>query len=152
MAAAFPVANQYSEDYYESLSKKQQNCAEVIDKTLHYINKYEYLKKSLEAPHLEENLKRIGNFFQEISRKLSQIAVENYLHEIVTPGIPHFENSLERINFWLNICGNKLVHMRNYLFKEELKSNASVLDDLWHFITKINCQIEKILLYTDKNF
>ena len=152
MANAFPVVNKYSEDYYETLAQKQANCVEVLDKALKFMNKYKHLKKALEAPHLEENLQCIGTYFQEISRKISQLALENYLHEIVTPGIPQFENNLSRIHFWLDICCNKFTHLHNYIFKPELKNNPSVLDYLWRFITKVNSQIEKICLYTDKMF
>ena len=152
MANAYPVANKYSEDYYETLLQKQANCVEVIDKTLKMMNNYEYLKKALEAPHLEENLHRIGTFFQEISRKISQVALENYLHEIVTPGIPEFEDNLSRIHFWIDVCRNKFVHLRNYIYKPELKDNPSVLDFLWRFATNVNSKIEKICLYTNKNF
>ena len=63
MAEAFPVANVYSEDHFETKQQKVQNCAEKIDEILHYIHSSQYLPLAFTTPLGAENFKCLGNFF-----------------------------------------------------------------------------------------
>ena len=100
MAEAFPIANVYSEDHFETKQQKIINCAQKIDEILNYIRSPGYLPLAFETPSGAENFKCIGNFFEAFSIKLSVIVVENYLHEIVTPGVPDFSCEKSQGKFW----------------------------------------------------
>ena len=145
MAEAFPVANVYSEDHFETKQQKIINCAEKIDEILHYIHSPGYLPLAFETPLGTENFKCIGNFFEAFSRKLSVIAVENYLHEIITPGVPDFSCQKSQCKFWCEVCETKLDKLRGYLWLSELESNIPVLDYLWRFLAKISHRLKKVL-------
>ena len=88
MACAFPVANKYSEDYYETLAQKRDNCIQKIDETLKYLNNQDYIDKSLCGAHVEENLQRIGDLFNKLSNKVAVIAVEKLSTQNCYPWCP----------------------------------------------------------------
>ena len=145
MAEAFPIANVYSEDHFKTKQQKVQNCAKKIDEILHYIHSSEYLPLAFATPLGTESFKCLGNFFEAFSRKLSVIVVENYLHEIVTPGIPDFSSEMCKAKFWCEVCESKLDKMRGYLWLSELESNIPVLDYLLRLLAKITHSLKKVL-------
>ena len=53
-------------------------------------------------------LETLSKFLQEISCRLGLFALHNYLHEVVTPGIPEFPNWKELTRFWVDVCVDKL--------------------------------------------
>ena len=146
MAEAFPVANLFSEDYLETKEQKIINCANKIDDIFHYIRSSECLPLTFDTPLGTENFKRIGNMFEALSRKLSHMSVENYLFEVVTPGVPDFSSEIDRSKFWCQVCESKLEKIREYLWKPELNNNVPVLDALWLLLNKITHSLHKVCI------
>ena len=152
MTEVFPIANVYSEDHFKTKQQKVQNCAQKIDEILHYICSSGYLPLAFNTPLGAENFKRLGNFFEAFSRKLSVIVVENYLHEVVTPGVPDFSSEMSKAKFWCEVCERKLDKMRGYLWLSELESNIPVLDQLWRLLAKITHGLKKVLKLVDSYY
>ena len=77
------------------------------------------------------------------------MAVENYLHKVITPGIPEFEeNHLERLKFWAKVCSDKLKATYPYFKKPELKHNYDVLVVLEQLLKKVNKDLELVFSQT----
>ena len=97
-----------------------------------------------------ENLNEAGDFFQEFSREISIFALQYYLHEVVTPGVPNFQTLTQRVHFWACVCTNKLVATKAYLYNEEYNVDPIFLDDLWKLLRKTINSLKKLLSYPPK--
>ena len=53
-----------------------------------YMANPDFLKKALMYEINDVYVVKIADMFQEFSRCISHLAVDNYLHEVVMPGIP----------------------------------------------------------------
>ena len=69
---------------------------------------------------------------------------ENYLHEIVMPGIPEFKTAAERVPFWSCVCTQKLLVVKTYLSKDEMQNDPLLLDTFWNLLRNVNNKFTKI--------
>ena len=86
--------------------------------------------------------------FQEFSRRISHLAVDNDLHEVVMPGVLEFESNIDRLKFWAKVCVDKLKAMYPYIKKDELKYKYDNLDMLERILNKVTAQLEKVFAAT----
>ena len=68
------------------------NVGKRFFKLLKYLAGPEYMDLLLVTYDLPNVLETVSKFLQEISRRLSLFALHNYLHEVVMPGVPDFNN------------------------------------------------------------
>ena len=145
MAQGYPIANVYSERHMETIERKIENCHSLTDESLNYMQNPKHLSSSLKHNKCPTYLNEAGDLFQEFSRQLSLLALNFYLHDIVTPGIPYFDNRVDRINFWSCVCTNKILVAKKYLNDKEHNTNPQLLDSLWHLLRKFNNAMKKLI-------
>ena len=156
MAVAYPIMDLFSERHMETIDGKIQSCKHVIDACLNLMLNPMHLKSVTTIDSSCEYLVKVGDFFQELSHQISIFGLDNYLHEIVTPGVPHFGNPKSRISFWMCICSNKLItlkkylqqYLKEYLDKPEGYKDPKFYNDLYHLITDTNHSIQKMYFLT----
>ena len=90
-----------------SFQEMKDSTWKTIFKLLKYLAGPEYMDLLLVTYDLLNVLETVSKFLQEISRCLSLFALHNYLHEVVTPGVPDFNNFKEATCFWLDVCIDK---------------------------------------------
>ena len=144
MAQGFPIPDKFSERHMETLQRKIEKCERLIAETLDYMQNPAHLKFSLQK---NNNKKETGDFFQEFSRLISIFALENYLHNVVTPGIPNLPTDLDRVHFWTCICTNKLLEVKKYLTNREYVNDPHFLDNLWCLLRETNNSMRKLFSY-----
>ena len=152
MAAAYPTMDLFSERHMETIDGKIQSCNRVIDACLNFMQNTAHLNSATAIDSSSEYLVKVGDYFQELSRQLSIFALEHYLHEIVTLGVPDFGDPKSRIFFWMCICSNKLLTTKNYLkqylqeYLEEPEGykDPKLYNHLYHLITNANHSIQKM--------
>ena len=115
MAAAYPIMDLFSEHRMETIDGKIETCNRVLDTCLNFMQNPVHLNSATAINSSSKYLVKVGDFFQEFSRQLSIFVLEHYLHEIITPGIPHFIHPKSRLSFWMCVCTNKLITTKNYL-------------------------------------
>ena len=140
MAEGYPHPNIFCERHMETINCKVENCHYITSLCLNFLNNpAHYKEKTSQAV-------AISDFFANFSCDLSVFALDNYLHEVVTPGVPKFANEQERQNFWRCICTNKIIAIKQYLTNnEEYKSDPKFLDDLYMFTMRSNAEMRKVL-------
>ena len=152
MAASYPIMDLFSECHMETIDRKIETCNRVIEACLNFMQNQVHLNSATAIDSLSEYLVKVGDFFQEFSRQLSIFVLEHYLHEIITPGVPHFIDPKSRLSFWMCICTNKLITTKNYLkqyLQEYLKQpdgykDPTLYNNLYHIITDANHSIQKM--------
>ena len=152
MAVAYPIIYLCSEWHMETIDRKIQSCNRVIDACLNFMQNPANLNSATAIDSSSEYLVKVGDYFQEFSRQLSIFALEHYLHEIVTPGVPDLGDPKSRIFFWMCICSNKLLTTKNYLkqylqeYLEEPQGykDPKLYNHLYHLITNANHSIQKM--------
>ena len=152
MAAAYPIMDLFSERHMETIDRKIQTCNRVIDACLNFMQNPAHLKSATAINSSCEYLVKVGDYFQEFSRELSIFALEHYLHQIVTLGVPDFGDPKSRIIFWTCVCSNKLLTTKNYLkqylhkYLEEPQGykDPQFYNHLYHLITNANHSIQKM--------
>ena len=92
----------------------------TVQKTITYLSAEEYLPLLLAQDPPLKVLKKLGSFLQEMSRHLGLFAVQNYLHEVVTPGVPNFADDSSCVRFWLEVCTEKLKKVKLYVYNSNL--------------------------------
>ena len=92
----------------------------TVQKTITYLSAEEYLPLVLAQDPALTVLKKLGSFLQELSRRLGLFAVQNYLHEVVTPGVPNFADDGSRVRFWLDVCTEKLEKVKLYVYNHDI--------------------------------
>ena len=92
----------------------------TVQKTITYLSAEEYLPLVLAQDPALTVLKKLGSFLQELSRCLGLFAVQNYLHEVVTPGVPNFADHGSRVRFWLDVCTEKLEKVKLYVYNHDI--------------------------------
>ena len=139
MAQAYPQPNVYAEHHMETLECKIENAHRIINRCLRFTNNPIHLKAS------NTNFTEVGDFFENFSCELSKFALDYYLHEVVTPGVPDFTSAHERSGFWRCICSNKLVAIKLYLDKKEYYMDTQFLNALYVFVNNHNAQLRQML-------
>ena len=91
-----------------NFSGYQRQDVEQHLQTLKYLSQPEYMDTLLVNFDFPSVLETFSKFLQEISRCLGLFALHNYLHKVVTPGIPEFPNWKELTRFWVDVCVDKL--------------------------------------------
>ena len=147
MSQGYPMADLYCERHMETVECKVEKCEMIIAEILDYIQNPAHLMSSVKEMKNDENLKEAGDFFQKFSREISIFALQYYLHEVVTPGVPNFQSLTDRVKFWTCVCTNKLVATKPYLYSEEYKMDPIFLDDLWKLLQKTINSLKKLLSY-----
>ena len=145
MAEGYPIADIYAERHMETIDRKIENCHRLIDESLNLMQNPRYLQSCLseESQSLSKTVE-IGDFFQEFSRQISIFALENYMHDVVTPGVPDFQTPLKRLQFWSCVCTQKLLSAKKYLGDDEYNTNASLLDLMWLLLRTQNNEIQRV--------
>ena len=145
MAEGYPIADLYAEHHMETIDHKIENCHRLIDESLNLMQNPRHLQaclsKNRDSP---KKMVKIGDFFQEFSRKISIFALENYLYDIVTPGVPDFQSDLKRVQFWSCVCTQKVLTAKTYLKNEEFNQIPSLLDSMWHLLRSQNNEMQKV--------
>ena len=139
MAEKYPHASVYAEHHVETLQYKIEQCHRIINRCMRFTNNPSHYQ----AHH--QNLSEIGDLFEDFSCEISKFALEYYLHEVVTPGVPEFASVNERNGFWRCICSNKLIAIKHYLDEEQYYRDTNFLNALYAFVNNWNAQVRKIL-------
>ena len=79
MAEGYLVANIYSEQHMETLERKRELCAYIIDESMDYMQKPKYIPVLLKTKDNSDSMLSLGDVLQEFSRQLSVIAVRKLL-------------------------------------------------------------------------
>ena len=145
------MASTHSLEFYDKCREKRETCKKALKECYEYMANPDYLKKALTYEINDPYVIKIADLFQEFSRRMSQLAVENYLHEVVTPGVPDFECNIDRLKFWAKVCVDKLKNTYPYIKKDELKYKYDNLDMLERLLKKVTAQLEKIFAATIYN-
>ena len=147
MSQGYPTADLYCEHHMETVERKVEKCEMIVAEILDYMQNPSHLISSVKEMKSNENLNEAGDFFQEFSREISIFALQYYLHEVVTPGVPNFQTLTQRVHFWACVCTNKLVATKAYLYNEEYNVDPIFLDDLWKLVRKTINSLKKLLSY-----
>ena len=115
------MASMHNVEFYDKCRDQCESCKQALKECYEYMANPKYLKKALTYNINEPYIVKMGDMFQEFSRRISHLAVDNYLHDVVMPGVPDFKNSIARVKFWAKVCINKLKATYPYFKKEELK-------------------------------
>ena len=143
MAEGYPIADLYAECHMETIDRKIENCHRLIDESLNLMQNPRHLQSCLsQEAQCSLKMVQIGDFFQEFSCQISIFALENYLHEIVTPNVPDFQTPLKRVQFWSCVCTQKLLLEKKYLGDEEYNTDPTFLDFMWHLLRMQNNKMQ----------
>ena len=135
MAQGYSQPNMYAEHHMETLDCKIENAHRIINRSLRFTSNPAHYK----AP--SNNSVEVGDFFESYSCNITKFALEYYLHEVVTPGVPEFSSANERNQFWRCVCSNKLLAIKYYLDEEEYYRDTAFLNTLYVFVNHANTQI-----------
>ena len=119
-----------------------------IFKLLKYLSGPEYMDTLLANFDFPSLLETLSKFLQEISRRLGLFALHNYLHEVVTPGIPDFPNWKESACFWVDVCVDKLKKICGYIYAKENLIKQTHMEELNQFLIYIIGKIERFFKRT----
>ena len=119
----------------------------TLEKAVKYIGGAEYLPLLLAQDPSAQLLYKLGYFFQELSRRLALFGLQNYLHEVVTPGVPEFANENERVSFWSEVCRNNLNQIKLYIHQPESLSDEK-LKGFTVFFKRVIAQLDKLFTRT----
>ena len=139
MAQAFPQPNVYAEHHMETLESKIENAHRIIDRCLRFTNKPIHLRSS------STNFTEVGDYYEKFSCEITTFALDYYLHEVVTPGVPDFKSAHERSGFWRCVCSNKLLAIKMYLDKKKYYTDTKFLDALYVFVNAHNVQLRQMM-------
>ena len=142
------MASMHSLEFYDKCRDKRDSCKKALKQCYEYMANPDFLKKVLTYEINDVYMVKIADMFQEFSRCISHLAVDNYLHEVVMPGIPEFESNIDRLKFWAKVCVDKLKATYPYIKKDELKHKYDDLDMLERILNKVTAQLEKIFAAT----
>ena len=142
------MASTHSVEFYDKCHDKRNSCEKALKQCYEYMANLDFLKKALTYEINNVYVVKIADMFQEFSRRISHLAVDNYLPEVVMPGIPEFESNIDRLKFWAKVCMDKLKATYPYIKKDELKYKYDDLDMLERILNKITAQLEKIFAAT----
>ena len=93
-------------------------------------------------------LETLSKFLQEISHHLGLFALHNYLHEVVTPGIPEFPNWKELTHFWVDVCVDKLKKVRSYIYAKENLISQNHMEEFNQFLIYLIDKFERFFQRT----
>ena len=147
MAQGFPTADIYSECHMETVECKVERCEMLISESLDYMQNPVHVNFCLQGQNSKDYLQNASNFFQEFSRQLSIFVLCNYLHDVVTPGVPDLPTFSAKLNFWLCVCTNKVIATKMYLKNDDYSSDPIFLDTLWIFLSDYNNKMKQLFLY-----
>ena len=142
------MALMHSVEFYDKCHDKHDSCKKALKQCYEYMANPDFLKKALTYEINDVYVVKIADMFQEFSRRISHLAVDNYLHEVVMPGVPEFESNIDRLKFWAKVCVDKLKATYPYIKKDELKHKYDDLDMLERILNKVTAQLEKIFAAT----
>ena len=142
------MALTHSVEFYDKCHDKHDSCKKALKQCYEYMANPDFLKKVLTYEINDVYVVKIADMFQEFSRRISHLAVDNYLHEVVMPAVPEFESNIERLKFWAKVCMDKLKATYPYIKKDELKHKYDDLDMLERILNKVTAQLEKIFAAT----
>ena len=114
-----------------------------IFKLLKYLSRPEYMDTLLVNFDFPSALETFSKFLQEISRCLGLFALHNYLHKVVTPGIPEFPNWKESTHFWVDVCVDKLKKICGYIYTKEKLITQNHMEEFNEFLIYLIGKIER---------
>ena len=132
-----------------SFQEMKDSTWKMIFKLLKYLAGPEYMELLLVTYDLPNVLETVSKFLQEISRRLSLFALHNYLHKVVMPGVPDFNNYKEATRFWLDVCIDKLEKICPYIYDRNKPMPQSVMEEfnqfLIYIIGKFECFFQRTI-------
>ena len=126
----------FSERHMEMIDGKIQTCNHIIDACLGLMQNLTHLKSAASIDPSFEYLVKEGDFFLRIQLAAFNIQY-NYLHEIVTPGVPDFGDHNCRKSFSMCVRTKKLITTKSY-------KDPTFYNELWYLITSTNHGIQKL--------
>ena len=148
------MALMHSVEFYDKCCDKCDSHKKALKQCYEYMANLYFFKKALTYEINDVYVVKIADMFQEFRRCISHLALDNYLHEVVTPGIPEFESNIDRLKFWAKVCVDKLKATYQYIKKDELKHKYDDLEMLERILNKVTAQLEKIFsatIFNDAN-
>ena len=76
------MALMHSVEFYDKYRDKCDSCKKALKQCYEYMANSDFLKKALTYEINDVYMVKIADMFQEFSRRISHLAVDNYLHEV----------------------------------------------------------------------
>ena len=119
-----------------------------IYKLLKYLSGPEYMDTLIVNFDFLTVLETMSKFLQEISRHLGLFALHNYLHKVVTPGIPKFPNWNQSTHFWVDVCVNKLKKIHGYIYAKENLISQNHMEEFNQYLIYLIGKFERFFQRT----